>query len=229
MTHIKSKLITSAIIMAFAATPAFADHHAGDAMKAGDHMMKKGDDAMKKGGDMMTSTAAAMTAEQRMKAEAKIMGSMSVEDKAAYMALSPKAQKMMMDKKLSGGDYMPGTDTMMTDTVISNSQGTIVMDAQESGSMMQSTTAATMPMQTMAPVACPAGSTAQPDGTCMMTGDGDLMFDTGTSMSSSTSMSTDSMSTSTMMDSRVSTTGRYTTEGKPYMGTLDPATAFGDR
>jgi len=250
MTHFKSTFMTTALVLACAAAPAFADHHAEGTMKKGDHMMKSGDAMMKPG-------TQAMTTAQRMAAEQKIISAMSDTDRAAFMMLSEKERKMRMNKQLMGGDYMAGnasmtSDTMSTgqvlqmnepmnptlgdgDVLMSNGatpdvDKVMAMEAQESDGTLMNNAIAVPTIggnEVLTTVTCPVGAEAQPDGTCMLTGDTDLMFSTETSVQSSTMMNDTSAMTNTQMSTQY--TGTFTTDGKPYMGTMDPASVFGNR
>ena len=151
------------------------------AMKAGEHMMK-GDSAkdamMKEGASMMKDKAKSYGS--GTKAEDAMMkeGASMMKDKAKSYGSGTKAEdsmmkegaSMMKDKAMSHGSgatagekghsMMKKGDAMMKDTM--HHQGTIKSSAPSYGSATSAAPAAT--------INCPAGTTAQANGTCMITG-----------------------------------------------------------
>lgn len=218
MTHLKAKLMTTALILACAATPAFANHHEEGTMKKtmektetmmrdgetmvkdGEHMMKDGDHMMKGDGMMKSDTSmqTTMTSAQRMDAEKKIISAMSKKERKAYMKMAPDGRKAMMNKKLTG-DYMAHSSIMMSDTMTTgevlqmnepknptmgdgdvlmsdgrtiDADRVMAMESKDSDGMIKNNAIVvpTVNNQAITTVSCPVGTTAQTNGTCLITG-----------------------------------------------------------
>lgn len=154
------------------------------AMKAGEHMMKGDsvkDAAMKAGqseaksygSGAVTGEAAksmdakdAMTAGKvMMKGGSKEEAAMAVAKDNAKDAMMDKADSMMKEKASSYGSGAKAEDVMMKEKNSSYGSGGTVKSAPSHGSGTTTTTTTAAPS-----VNCPFGTTAQANGTCMITG-----------------------------------------------------------
>lgn len=180
MKLLKSTLVASALILGTASI-SFAQSSYGSGTKVKDAAVDKATDMAKdKAKDMVGEKAGAMV-DPAMKAGEHMMKGDSVKD-AAMKAGESEAKSMMKDKAESYGSgtkdamkdkakdasYGSGAkaeDVMMKEKSSSYGSGGTVKSAPNYGS---GTTTATT---TAAPaINCPFGTTAQPDGTCMITG-----------------------------------------------------------
>ncbi|MDA8708343.1 hypothetical protein N9M10_03120 [Hellea sp.] len=201
MKHIKSTLIASAALFAFAASPALA-----------------GDKAYKNQASV-TPTAASfdavanLSAADRMTWETKIKANMSAEKKAKWATLTTAEQNALMDKKIAKKMTKASMATTTQVTATPNDSTQVLSSSEEAmiGKVLQTegepaamndkkllmadgeriekskliaveadnnaaNNAIVVPTvgagpEVLTTVACPIGTTAQPDMTCHVTGD----------------------------------------------------------
>lgn len=185
-----TKTLIVASLMLGTAGIAHAQYGSGTAAK--DAVVEKGtemakDKAMEMAKDAMGDVA---TEDKMEMAKKMVIEGKSAEDAAMEMAkekVMAKGDAMMEKATGSGTTYGSGTDakdTMMekADTMMKKETGsatsygsgattTTTTTTHGSGSTATTTTHGSATTSTAAPaIACPSGTTAQPDGTCMITG-----------------------------------------------------------
>ena len=172
MKFLKSTLMASALVLGAASMSIAQDNSYGSGTEAKDIAVDKVKDVAKdKAKDMVGDKAgmvdpAMKAGEHMMKDKAKSYGSGT----KAEDSMMKEGASMMKDKAMSHGSgatagekghsMMKKGDAMMKDTM--QHQGTIKSSAPSYGSATSAAPAAT--------INCPAGTTAQANGTCMITG-----------------------------------------------------------
>ena len=134
------------------------------AMKAGEHMMKGDsvkDAAMKAGKSEMKKKAKSYGSGTKTEDAMMKKGDAMMKDKAKSYGSGAKAEDAMMKK---GDSMMKKEDAMMKDKMMH--EGTIKTSAPSYGSG----TPAAAPAPAAPVINCPTGTTAQANGTCMITG-----------------------------------------------------------
>lgn len=170
---LRFKLTATALTAAaLLAAPAFADGHGDEA-----HEMKN------KAKAAMTSPAAKaplqqqkaedlmQKAEQQMEA-GNTEAAMNTAKKGVKMEI--KAEQNVMKAEKMSGDNLELMNKGETSDLLTDTNATVLVNTDPNVQVIvkdQATTMAPAPAMPAASIACPYGTTAQPNGTCMITGD----------------------------------------------------------
>lgn len=174
MKLLKSTLVASALILGTASVSFAQDKSYGSGTKVKDAAVDKATDMAKDKADAMMKDKMMKDGEVMMKDKAKSYGSgAKVED-----AMMKEGDAMMKDKMMKDGEVM------MKDKATSYGSGTKVEGAMmEKGDVMMkdkmmkegtiktgASYGSATPAAAVPTINCPAGTTAQANGTCMITG-----------------------------------------------------------
>ncbi len=162
---------TAMAASALIAAPAFADGHAEHDMKA----------KVKAEADITMGSPAAKATLQQQKAEdlmqkAEQQMDAGMEDKAVDTAVDGIVMEMKAESNVAKAEAMTGADLVLktkgeTRDPLLGENATVLVNADTPETVTVPVTATITAPAPAVSISCPAGTTAQPDNTCMITGD----------------------------------------------------------